>query len=232
MLKDVLLDTRCVICGSKDLSEECHLICDQCLAAFDETPNDICPICGHPLTDDYCPSCYELGQIYFDSYHYLQTYTGFFKNVVYKLKKNDEFIMNRLCVSLLLRKGWLSKDIPVTIVPDTWCKAFRRGRGSLRYVLRLLRKEGFTVMPNIYRKRWKLMSRSQKSKSKTTRINEIEQGYYLPDEHRDKYHGEIYLIDDVYTTGATVNYGAQLLKDAGFDKVHCITFFRAVLNDD
>ncbi|MBP5707190.1 MAG: ComF family protein [Spirochaetales bacterium] len=228
MIKDVLLDKRCLVCGSKDLSEECDIICDKCLDAFDCIPQDLCPICGHPLTEDYCPSCYELGTIYFDSYHFIQTYTGFFKNMVYRLKRNDEFMFNRLMVKLLQRRGYLSKDIPITIVPDIWFKAFRRGRGSLYYVLRLLRKEGYNVLPNIYRKRWYLTP--QKAKSKSSRISDIENIYYLPIDNADKYNGEITLIDDVYTTGATVNYGAKLLKQAGFDKVHCVTFFRAVMN--
>ena len=181
------------------------------------------------MTEDYCPSCYELGTIYFDSYHFIQTYTGFFKNVVYRLKKSDEFVFNRLLTELLIRRGYLSKNIPVTIVPDILFKAFRRGRGSLYYVLRLLKRQGFTVMKDIYRKKFSL--RPQKAKSKQRRIAEIENVYYLPDGNRDKYKGEVILIDDVYTTGATVNYGAKLLKQAGFDKVHCVTFFRAVMND-
>ena len=41
----------------------------------------------------------------------------------------------------------------------------------------------------------------------------------------------ILLVDDIYTTGATVNIGAKLLKDAGFNKVLVITFFRAVMEN-
>jgi predicted amidophosphoribosyltransferase len=36
------------------------------------------------------------------------------------------------------------------------------------------------------------------------------------------------LVDDVYTTGATVNAAAGALRAAGADHVHVVTFARAV----
>ena len=38
----------------------------------------------------------------------------------------------------------------------------------------------------------------------------------------------VVLVDDVYTTGATVNAGASALRAAGADDVHVVTFARAV----
>jgi predicted amidophosphoribosyltransferase len=70
----------------------------------------------------------------------------------------------------------------------------------------------------------------QKNKNDYGRLKKIENLFYLPKKNRDKFSGRIYLIDDVYTTGSTLNYGAKLLKQAGFTEVHIISFFRAVMN--
>ncbi|MCZ2257268.1 ComF family protein [Sporosarcina sp. G11-34] len=39
------------------------------------------------------------------------------------------------------------------------------------------------------------------------------------------------LIDDIYTTGTTLNHAARLLKEAGAAKVEAVTLIRAILND-
>ena len=67
-------------------------------------------------------------------------------------------------------------------------------------------------------------------KNQKKRIEEIQKMYYLPCKNVSKYGGKVYLLDDVYTTGATLNYGAKLLKDAGLSEVVAVSFFRAILS--
>jgi len=143
-------------------------------------------------------------------------------------KKNESFLVNVLFFKLLLKKKLLSKNIPITVVPDNFIKGFKKGRASLDYLLKLLKREGYKTLPNIYKKRL-FLSKSQKSKTKTQRINEIEKTFFLPEENVNKFDGEVCLLDDIYTTGSTLNYGSKLLKEAGFKKVRIVSFFRTIL---
>ena len=89
---------------------------------------------------------------------------------------------------------------------------------------------GYKIKRNIYNKK-AVFNNSQKNKIENERFKNISEMYYLPDNNINKYSGKVYLIDDIYTTGSTINYGAKLLKKAGFDNVAAVTFFRTVLNN-
>ncbi len=232
MITKLLFDKRCILCGSKDLSEEIKYVCKACLKSFEYEHSNLCPVCKHPMVNNQCPSHSHLGEIFFDSYDFIQTYTGFFKNVIYKLKKNGEFMVNRLLFDLLLAKKMIDKDIPVTVVPDSPIGTFRRGRSGMNYVLTLLAKTKYKTIRDIYKKSYHLFGKKQKNKTRNQRLTDIQNQYYLPPEKIGTFQGEIYLLDDVYTTGATMNYGAKLLKDAGFSKVHCISFFRTIMESE
>ena len=233
MLKEIILDSRCIICRDKKLSNKINFICDNCYNSFNFIYDKICPRCGHPIYNNNskeCLSCKDIEHIYYDNFRYIQLYTGFFKSILSKLKINDEFMLNKLFFELIKKRDLIKKGIPITVVPDVFFKRFKRGRAGLSYILKLFNKEGYNTLNQIYKKRYSITP--QKKKDKKSRIEDIKKLYYLPEKNRNKYSGEIYLVDDIYTTGSTINFGAKLLKEAGFDKVYAVTFFRAVLNPE
>ena len=230
-LTQLLFDNSCILCQSKKLSNIIPFICDNCLSSFENNTDNTCKICGHPLNEiNDCPSCKKLGEIYYDHYRFIQYYTGFFKKIVLLWKLKENFMINRLFFELLILKKIIKKDGIITVVPDTFLKKFKRGRSGLNYLLSLFKNNGYEVIRNIY-KRNVIFGKSQKMKIEKERIKEISNLYHLPDANYKKYKGKIYLIDDIYTTGSTLNCGAKLLKKAGFSNVNIISFFRAKLDE-
>ncbi len=230
IIMNYLLDARCVLCNGRGLSREIAGICDKCFNYFDLNIHDSCNICHHPLSKDgKCHSCVKLGKIYYDSYSFIQYYTGYFQSIISMLKLSQKFSINKLLAELLIKKRLIKNDGIVTVVPDDLLKALRKGRSGLRYVLKILRSKKFKIISNIYKRKFSI-NNFQKNKNDYGRLKKIENLFYLPKKNRDKFSGRIYLIDDVYTTGSTLNYGAKLLKQAGFTEVHIISFFRAVMN--
>lgn len=227
-----ILDVRCIFCLSKNISQDISFVCNDCLNKFlmEDMETEKCPTCSHPIKNGIkCPSCSDLGRVYYDSYLCLQYYTDFFKNTALMWKKDRNYLINKLFYHLLIEKNLLDIDKAVTTVPDTLFKSFKKGRSSLHYLLALLNKSGYKTIKNVYKKKT-FIFKSQKNRKKNQRIKEIESSFYLPERNNKKFNGEIYLIDDIYTTGSTLNYGAKLLKDAGFKKVHAISFFRTVID--
>jgi len=228
---NILMDTRCILCDESRLSEDINFICDNCLKVFNNTIDKKCSICGHPLNhQSVCISCSKLGDIHYDNYNFIQYYTGFFKKIILMLKKNDNYMIIKLFYKLIIYKNMIDKNGVITSVPDSIYKRFKKGRSSLYFLLDLLKKANYKVIKNIY-KRKVFSMHSQKMKNEKRRINEIKKIYFLPKRNIKKFNGIVYLIDDVYTTGATLNYGSKLLKKAGFENVKIITFFRARLNN-
>ncbi|HOV15874.1 MAG TPA: hypothetical protein PK771_16410, partial [Spirochaetota bacterium] len=220
-----------IFCGCRETKPKLDFICLECYETFLKQIEEqtICKICGHPLKENQiCPSCPKLGNIYYDDYHFIQYYRDFFKSTAIMWKKNENYLITKLFYNLLSDKKILNDKIPITVVPDNLFKRFKKGRSSLHYLLKLLEKSKYSIVNNIYYKRLFLL-KNQKSKTENERFDDISKTFYLPEKNKNKYSGEIYLIDDIYTTGATLNHGAKLLKDAGFNKVHIVSFFRAVL---
>jgi predicted amidophosphoribosyltransferase len=229
-IKNIIFDNACIICKSKKLSKKIPFICNDCLLSFESNIKDTCRICYHPLDDfNKCPSCSKLSEINFDSYSFIQYYTDFFKSIIYKLKIEEDFMINKLFYKLINLKKIIKNNSIITVVPDSFIKRFKKGRSSLYYLLKLFNKNGYKTKYNIYKKSFNKY-KSQKDKTVQERLDEIKKLYYLPKKNFNKYSGDVYLIDDIYTTGATINYSAKLLKNAGFKNVHVITFFRAKLD--
>jgi predicted amidophosphoribosyltransferase len=230
-LKNIIFNNNCIICNDNKLSKAIPIICDKCLLCFEISLLDTCKVCGHPLNAfNNCPSCNKLGKIYFDSYNFIQYYTDFFKSLIYKLKIQEDFLINYLFFKLLMYKKIIKNDGIITAIPDTFIKKVKKGRIGLYYLLNLFLKHDYKISNNILKKNF-IVNKSQKEKSVNERLKEIEKLYFLPRKNINKYTGNIYLIDDIYTTGATINYCSKLLKFAGFKKVHAVSFFRAKLGD-
>lgn len=137
----ILIDKRCILCGKNDLSIEIKMICQDCLKVFDIRNIRRCKICGHPLDDfNQCISCKKLGNIYFDSYYFIQYYTDFIKKIIYMLKKDENFAINILFYNLIIRKNLIKNDGIVTVIPDNFIKVFKKGRSGLYYLLKIFKK--------------------------------------------------------------------------------------------
>jgi len=128
-------------------------------------------------------------------------------------KQKVSIILNRLCHQLMERHGDFSNTVLVGLQP--------RGTLLLERLLELLKKEGFGVIQSgildttFFRDDFR---RSEKPlNAKTTEMNVMVEGK------------EVVLIDDVLTTGATVEALARLLKRHGAARIHVFTLARLVM---
>jgi ComF family protein len=110
-------------------------------------------------------------------------------------------------------------------VPLHWMRKWRRGYNQSEAICTALAAEHGCSIAKILRR--KKLTQRQVGLGRYKRMVNVEGAFALrlfglPWKKIDK-NAEIYLIDDVLTTGATMDACATVLRDAGFCKIHART---------
>lgn len=227
----LIYPNRCPICG-EILGKDSNL-CRECLSGLKRLSPPFCPICSIPFPDGeshICEACLRK-RPYFDSLSSAYIYEGTASKAIHLFKFQKKKSAGRAIGTLLSEfaiswwKGISKKDIEYVVVPVPL------GKGRLR-------ERGFNQSLIIARYVAKKLNLSMDCLS-LRRIKETEQQSVLGIEERKKnvrsafkVFGEdlkgkgVILVDDVATTGSTLNECARTLKEAGAEEIRCLVFSR------
>ncbi len=224
-----ILKPKCNICDRDIDGSSLNLyICPDCYNSLLHFENDEnCSICAHPLIEGKCPSCYKLGKIYFDSFRTLGYYREMNKKIIYKLKKEQYSKMNNIIIDALIQKQILKYDMNICVIPDAITDRIKKGAAGMTGFGALLKKKGFKVN-NFLEKRISESFKKQKYSKKRERFDDVKNKFYIGQVDISKI-DRVLLIDDIYTSGSTLNYCSGILKMIGIKEVHCVSFFRNIL---
>ena len=156
-----------------------------------------------------------------DSVLPLFSYRLWNRELMFRWKMLEERSFSPLFARLLcqvLRKSGYKVLVPV---PPRKGKIREKGWDQIEELSTFLEKRyGFKVMRLLERN----SSGQQKKLSREQRLESIKTAYSLKPftGQRPK---EVCLIDDVCTTGSTIESCAEILKSAGVEKVHAVTLF-------
>lgn len=220
-LKQLLYPPRCPFCG-RILAQEGA--CEDCLKKACELTASICKRCGADL--EHC-SCYGR------SFAFQRNVSAFLyehsvRNLVLRFKQRRKpqlakFMSRRMYYHVMARLG--TEFSAVTYVPQTKKKSMSRGYCPAKLLAEelaeLLKVDCVKVLSRCGgreqkyvsgKERWENAKRNYKRMKGTT------------------IHGKVLLVDDLITTGATLNACSALLLEAGADEVYCATFAIAAKN--
>ena len=111
----------------------------------------------------------------------------------------------------------------VMAMPMHWRKQWQRGFNQAELLSRpVARRFGLTVATNLRRTRY---TNSQAGLSERERRDNLKDSFFVKNA-RQVAGQRILLVDDVYTTGATLRAAAKSLKDAGAVHVSALTLAR------
>lgn len=201
-------------------------ICNSCKARIKYIEQPRCMRCGKPLANseqEYCRDCgkknfaYDQGQSLW--LHQKEVARG-----IYQFKFHNKRIYAKIFAGewttrydTQLRRWQVQEIIPIPLHPSK-----RRQRGYNQAGLlaeELGRQTGLLVNQKaVFRIR---KTRPQKELDGFERVQNLKDAFGVSKSWKPK--KSVLLVDDIYTTGNTINRVAKLLKKAGAEKVYFLT---------
>lgn len=202
-------------------------ICPDCLADFQEIPLPVCPVCGRAQKSTLvCAQCHHHPP-YYDRLRSMFAYQGIAREAVQRLKyQNDLGLAEKLAglmIPYLDRQNW-QFDI---IIPLPLFHQRQKERGynqAALLALPIALNFGVKYLPSA-------LVRVKDTRSQVG-LNELERWQNVADAFWAEEHlikgKNLLLVDDVSTTGATINAAALALRSGGALKIYCLTFARTI----
>lgn len=207
---DLLFPKRCVGCG-----REGDFICLSCRQLLTLIKHPVCPTCGRPHPNGVlCPSCVDW-QSRIDGIRSPFVFDGVIRQAIHELKYRN---LRALAVPLAeLLYDYLSGNpvpadvlVPVPLHPKRWRERGYNQSGMLAIELRKL--SGLPVVDDCLLRR-QHTSPQAKSASVNERRSNVTDAFICRDSRLQDKH--VLLIDDVSTSGATLDACAAALKSNG-----------------
>jgi ComF family protein len=216
----------CVNCGGNISSDE-KVLCEDCWGSvISGSGGDYCPRCGvdvsrYAIVGGACPKC-QGKEIYFDGIARGGRYDGALQQMIL-LFKNDKTELNAmlsfLANSALGGSGFYEGIDYFVPVPLHWRRRFSRGYNQSLVLAKKLKHSRAEVNTDLVRVRY--TKAQPEMPTAFQRAKNVAGAFGIRRGH--KFGGRnICLVDDIKTTGATLNECARTLKEAGAVKVFAV----------
>lgn len=221
---DWVFPPHCLGCGN-----EGEIICPECYATIKRVPANVCPYCNaYVSTTGHCPNCGNRKPAY-NQYRAFAFYGGVIREAVHHLKYQNDVGVARVLAGYLLKviqtENW---EIDLVVpVPLSKHKLDQRGYNQAERlaspVAEALKKPLSTnallrIKENASQVDLDVLSRRENVRGVFEANPVLVKGK------------KILLIDDVYTTGATLESASQALRDAKSDLVYAVTVGKSDFN--
>ncbi|MHC4206310.1 MAG: double zinc ribbon domain-containing protein [Planctomycetota bacterium] len=225
-INQLLWPAVCINCRIS-ISETDNKLCRDC---WDKllicTGADYCPRCGreagkYGLLADTCPDC-QGKEVLFDSIARAGIYEHTLRKMILSFKNGRTeliSVLGFLADSALQGSDFVS-DVEIFVpVPLHWTRRFIRGYNQSHVLVKKLKKRKTKISTDLVRIR---RTKSQPAMvSPAARKKNVAGAFAV--RYRHKFEGrKICLVDDIKTTGATLNECAKTLKQAGASKVYAL----------
>lgn len=242
-LLDLLYPPRCPFCNSllvgQDTGEKGSLLnggntitgwegllCRRCAGELPWLARS-CPRCAHLLEgkEEVCGHCRGL-KFVFDECAALGSYRGEIRQALHRFKYRGKKSLARplglLLSAKLSRMSWLSSVELLVPVPLSRQRLLKRGYNQAALLAAVVGKElNLPVKEVLERVK---DTQSQTGLNRSQRKENLKGAFRCREELREGCH--ILLLDDVFTSGATAQEAARVLKMAGAGRISVAVLFR------
>ncbi len=219
---------KCILCGKTLPVSYDEPICPICKERIKFLEGEkLCKICGKPLSSDICEEC-ERGKNKFDFHRAVAVYEGNWREIIHQYKYHEKFYLFKFLGKYLFQvyranKIFQESDFIIPI-PENYLDRIKRGYHQTYLLARYIgKKTGKKVINEILIKPKRIPS--QTGLKAKERIKNVKGAYKVKSSKKIK-DAKILLIDDVFTTGATINECSKKLKEKGAKEVYALTLAR------
>lgn len=247
-LRDVVSETLdliypdslyCICCGKIIDKSRAYRLCDTCMEEIRWATGRTCKKCGKPLSDlnsrNFCFSCNE-NEHRFDRGYTICEYGEHARSIIFSLKYGGRTDISNTVAEMMHDRlnsirGSDANEYGGEIVsydyliPISMEKSKQRKRGFNQAAQIAEQLGKLTGIPCRNRYLHRVRSTTpMRGLSPDQRRENISGAFELTEHAKEVRNKRILLIDDLYTTGATIDEAAKLLKNADASKVDFLTF--------
>jgi ComF family protein len=229
---DFALPPRCPACGA--IVRDDGSFCEACWSKLDFLAGPACAACTLPFDEDrgpeaLCAECMAAPPAH-DGVRAVVAYCETARALVLKLKHGRRIGMARVIGGHLARHaepGALLVPVPL----HRW-RIWRRGFNQSALVAsEVAKRTGLAVHPDLIQRH--RATPMLGGLGRDARARTLRGAFAVPSERRGVLKGRtVLLVDDVYTSGATANACARVLKRAGAERVIVLCWARVLKIDE
>jgi ComF family protein len=217
-LVDLFLPRRCVVCGTAG-----EMLCRDCDRALKRLRGTLCERCGAPTAwpVERCRECAGR-RIAFTQARAAVVYDEAAKRLVGAWKERGQRTLARVAAEIVDGVVARRDAYTLTFVPADSIRYMERGHNPAQRLASTLGERWNLPVVTLLRRRPGVAR--QRGLTLAERRRNV-RGLF---EATGPAPGAVVLVDDVYTSGATVSAAATALRKAGARRVEVVTFARAV----
>ena len=223
-LIDLIFPRHCPICDGL-MSNANEICCDKCVGTVSVIEDSYCAKCGKPIVDEaqlYCDDCKKYKH-YFKTnraiFHYPEISRSLFKFKYQNKKEFAEFYAEK--IYKYQKDNILRNKIDVIIpVPIHRKRYLIRGYNQAQLIAKELgNRMGIPVNSKVVKR--VVHTKTQKVLNRAKREKNLEKAFKIFG--NDVKLKTVLIVDDIYTTGSTIDEMAKLLLENGAKEIHSIT---------
>lgn len=220
----------CILCGREMLDGSKFQICEKCLNNMQKIKEPFCSKCGETLESDNlnCSFCKSFNYA-FNSNRSIFNYDDNSSKIIKGLKYNQRKYYAKFIARMMTEdKSVFEKIDMITFVPISSKRKKERGFNQAEEIAKEISKiVGIETVELLEKVK---DNKTQAGLSQKERLENLKGTFEIKAGLEDKIKGKnVLIIDDVFTTGATLNECSAVLKMAKPKRVRTLTFAKTRL---